>query len=331
MFVSWVNVTHCSLNKHIFCWDIHKIESSKANTISFIPKVLYRSKMYIYMGQFDPLHVKPKVERPSRSSAMWGGRRPETGTMGLRPQSSTGKLECPLQVKDEILSRRDQATYSLIRVEPLLLCVERSQMRWLRHLIRMPPRCHPGTLAGPLTFGLCCHFLMSWHSLTWLFLGCVFLFWLRWTSPLLRKGFKKKLDLTDVYKAPSYDLAGNLSERLERYEDTLTAFLTIYTQICDPHFNSKAKPFLNHSPPHELKTQSIFLSFFIFAPTLRPFPPRLFQWQDVLPASLGGHFKYGLAFKCARIKAEAVCAKQTHFFFLGGSFFMYNILCFPML
>lgn len=40
-----------------------------------------------------------------------------------------------------------------------------------------------------------------------------------WTSPLLRKGFKKKLELTDVYKAPSYDLADNLSERLEREWD----------------------------------------------------------------------------------------------------------------
>nr|XP_057930599.1 cystic fibrosis transmembrane conductance regulator [Doryrhamphus excisus] len=44
-----------------------------------------------------------------------------------------------------------------------------------------------------------------------------FCFW--WMSPLLRKGFRKKLDLTDVYKAPSYDLAGNLSERLEREWD----------------------------------------------------------------------------------------------------------------
>ncbi|KAG8012369.1 Cystic fibrosis transmembrane conductance regulator, partial [Nibea albiflora] len=41
----------------------------------------------------------------------------------------------------------------------------------------------------------------------------------RWTSPLLRKGFRKKLELTDVYKAPSYDLADNLSERLEREWD----------------------------------------------------------------------------------------------------------------
>lgn len=44
-----------------------------------------------------------------------------------------------------------------------------------------------------------------------------YFFW--WTSPLLRKGFRKKLDLTDVYKAPSFDLADNLSERLEREWD----------------------------------------------------------------------------------------------------------------
>ncbi|KAM7415177.1 hypothetical protein PAMA_019817 [Pampus argenteus] len=40
-----------------------------------------------------------------------------------------------------------------------------------------------------------------------------------WMSPLLRKGFRKKLELTDVYKAPSFDLADNLSERLEREWD----------------------------------------------------------------------------------------------------------------
>lgn len=44
-----------------------------------------------------------------------------------------------------------------------------------------------------------------------------FFFW--WTSPLLRKGFRKKLELSDVYKAPSDDLADNLSERLEREWD----------------------------------------------------------------------------------------------------------------
>lgn len=44
-----------------------------------------------------------------------------------------------------------------------------------------------------------------------------FFFW--WMSPLLRKGFRKKLELSDVYKAPSFDLADNLSERLEREWD----------------------------------------------------------------------------------------------------------------
>lgn len=39
----------------------------------------------------------------------------------------------------------------------------------------------------------------------------------RWTTPLLRKGFRKKLELSDVYKAPSFDLADHLSERLERF------------------------------------------------------------------------------------------------------------------
>lgn len=46
---------------------------------------------------------------------------------------------------------------------------------------------------------------------------CVRVFPRRWTSPLLRKGFTKKLELSDVYKAPSDDLADNLSERLERF------------------------------------------------------------------------------------------------------------------
>ncbi|KAM6926619.1 cystic fibrosis transmembrane conductance regulator [Lycodopsis pacificus] len=44
-----------------------------------------------------------------------------------------------------------------------------------------------------------------------------YFFW--WMTPLLRKGFRKKLELTDVYKAPSFDLADNLSERLEREWD----------------------------------------------------------------------------------------------------------------
>ena len=41
------------------------------------------------------------------------------------------------------VSLRDRVRSSVIReglgVEPLLLCVERSQLRWFRHLVRMPP------------------------------------------------------------------------------------------------------------------------------------------------------------------------------------------------
>uniref|UniRef100_A0A8C5EMV1 Cystic fibrosis transmembrane conductance regulator n=1 Tax=Gouania willdenowi TaxID=441366 RepID=A0A8C5EMV1_GOUWI len=44
-------------------------------------------------------------------------------------------------------------------------------------------------------------------------------FFFCWMSPLLRKGFRMKLELSDVYKAPSCDLADDLSERLEREWD----------------------------------------------------------------------------------------------------------------
>ena len=47
-----------------------------------------------------------------------------------------------------MLSLRDRVRSSVIQeelgVDPLLLCVERSQMRWLRHLVRMPPGRLPG-------------------------------------------------------------------------------------------------------------------------------------------------------------------------------------------
>ncbi|TWW73380.1 hypothetical protein D4764_15G0007740 [Takifugu flavidus] len=46
------------------------------------------------------------------------------------------------------LSLRDRVRTSAIRkelgIEPLLLRVERSQMRWLGHLVRMPPGRLPG-------------------------------------------------------------------------------------------------------------------------------------------------------------------------------------------
>jgi len=56
--------------------------------------------------------------------------------------------------KNEI-SLRDRVRSLVIpdglRVEPLLLCIERSQMRWLGHLVRMPPGRLPGEVfrAGP--------------------------------------------------------------------------------------------------------------------------------------------------------------------------------------
>lgn len=50
----------------------------------------------------------------------------------------------------------------------------------------------------------------------------------RWMTPLLRKGFRKKLQLSDVYKAPSFDLADNLSERLERFVQFKFVYLTLF-------------------------------------------------------------------------------------------------------
>ncbi|TWW62751.1 hypothetical protein D4764_04G0013980 [Takifugu flavidus] len=53
------------------------------------------------------------------------------------------------------LSLRDRVRSSAIReelgVEPLLLCVERSQMRWLGHLVRMPPGRLPGEVFRAFT------------------------------------------------------------------------------------------------------------------------------------------------------------------------------------
>uniref|UniRef100_W5NEY0 Cystic fibrosis transmembrane conductance regulator n=1 Tax=Lepisosteus oculatus TaxID=7918 RepID=W5NEY0_LEPOC len=44
-----------------------------------------------------------------------------------------------------------------------------------------------------------------------------FFFW--WASPILRKGYRQKLELSDVYQVPSFDSADHLSERLEREWD----------------------------------------------------------------------------------------------------------------
>ncbi|XP_061107055.1 cystic fibrosis transmembrane conductance regulator isoform X2 [Conger conger] len=44
-------------------------------------------------------------------------------------------------------------------------------------------------------------------------------FFFCWTSAILRKGYRQKLELSDVYKVPSFDTADTLSERLEREWD----------------------------------------------------------------------------------------------------------------
>ncbi|KAF4800242.1 Cystic fibrosis transmembrane conductance regulator [Turdus rufiventris] len=38
----------------------------------------------------------------------------------------------------------------------------------------------------------------------------------RWTNPILKKGYRRRLELSDIYQIPSADSADNLSEKLER-------------------------------------------------------------------------------------------------------------------
>ncbi|TWW79900.1 hypothetical protein D4764_10G0009300 [Takifugu flavidus] len=54
------------------------------------------------------------------------------------PTLTYGWLGSPLE------RGRSSAIREKLGVEPLLLRVERSQMRWLGHLVRMPPGCLPG-------------------------------------------------------------------------------------------------------------------------------------------------------------------------------------------
>ena len=53
-----------------------------------------------------------------------------------------GGLQSTDRVKSSVI-------WEELKVEPLLLHTERSQLRWFRHLIRMPPGCLPvGGLPG---------------------------------------------------------------------------------------------------------------------------------------------------------------------------------------
>uniref|UniRef100_A0A8C3T844 Cystic fibrosis transmembrane conductance regulator n=1 Tax=Chelydra serpentina TaxID=8475 RepID=A0A8C3T844_CHESE len=47
----------------------------------------------------------------------------------------------------------------------------------------------------------------------------IILFLLRWTKPILKKGYRQRLELSDIYQIPSADSADNLSEKLERQWD----------------------------------------------------------------------------------------------------------------
>uniref|UniRef100_A0A803TEF2 Uncharacterized protein n=1 Tax=Anolis carolinensis TaxID=28377 RepID=A0A803TEF2_ANOCA len=38
-----------------------------------------------------------------------------------------------------------------------------------------------------------------------------------WTKPILKKGYRQRLELSDIYQIPATDSADNLSEKLERY------------------------------------------------------------------------------------------------------------------
>ncbi|TWW73375.1 hypothetical protein D4764_15G0007690 [Takifugu flavidus] len=55
-----------------------------------------------------------------------------------------------LSLRDRV---RSSAIWEELGVEPLLLRVERSQMRWLGHLVRMPPGRLPGEVFRACPFG----------------------------------------------------------------------------------------------------------------------------------------------------------------------------------
>lgn len=50
----------------------------------------------------------------------------------------------------------------------------------------------------------------------WIFTSVPYLCF-SWTGPILSKGYRQRLELSDIYQIPSADSADNLSEKLERY------------------------------------------------------------------------------------------------------------------
>lgn len=57
----------------------------------------------------------------------------------------------------------------------------------------------------------------------------------RWTSPIMRKGFREKLKPLDVYQAPSQDAADVLAERLEKF--VFSTHLCLHTGLIQHRLN----------------------------------------------------------------------------------------------
>ena len=101
-----------------------------------------------------PVVVKKELSQKAKLSIYWSIYVP-TLTYGHELWVVTERTRSRIQVAEmgflrrvSGLSLRDRVRSSVIReglgVEPLLLLIEKSQMRWLGHLVRMPPGRLPG-------------------------------------------------------------------------------------------------------------------------------------------------------------------------------------------
>ncbi|TWW74298.1 hypothetical protein D4764_14G0002990 [Takifugu flavidus] len=84
------------------------------------------------------LRVKEEILPQVEAFKYLGGLFTSEGRMEQEVDRRIGWLGSPLE------RVRSSAIREELGVEPLLLRVERSQMRWLGHLVRMPPGCLPG-------------------------------------------------------------------------------------------------------------------------------------------------------------------------------------------
>ncbi len=98
--------------------------------------------------------VKRELSQKAKLSIYWSIFVPtlsyghELWVVTERTRSQVQAAEMSFLCRVAGLSHRDRVRSLVIReelgVEPLLLRVEKSQIKWLRHLIRMPPRRLPG-------------------------------------------------------------------------------------------------------------------------------------------------------------------------------------------